>query len=108
MFSAEVKQLPWVRVRAWLVPGGVAVAGALLAFAVASWTSGPLLVSGPTGVVPVPIGAVLLGTAVGLAAAVLLVRLAQRARRPRRLYLVLVTVGLLLSTVPPTWIFWPK
>lgn len=55
-------------------------------------------VSGPT---QVPLGAVLLATAVGGVAALVLVRLANRTRRPRRTFAVTVTAGLALSCLPP-------
>lgn len=92
---------PGVSVRPWVVPSTVALAGSLLAFAIADRFGGPLLVSGPAGVVPVPIGAVVFGTVAGVTAAALLTRLARRARRARLLYLLLVGLGLLLSSVPP-------
>lgn len=66
--------------------------------------TGPgLLVNGrdPQGPTQVPWGAALLATVAGGVAARVVVRLANRTRRPRRTYAVAVTAGLTLSSLPP-------
>lgn len=63
----------------------------------------------------VPWGAVLMATAAGALAALVLVRVANRTTRPRRTFAVAVIAGLTLSCAPPVqaattpgrrWCYW--
>ena len=80
----------------------VAVVAVSACFFVASVTGAALTVAvrgnEPT---PVPFGAAVFATAAAGVGAYVLARLAGRAPRPRRIFLLLTTAGLLASAVPP-------
>lgn len=63
--------------------------------------SGDLVVEGPAGEMPVPVGAVVFATLVGGLGAWGLAWLAGRTRRPRTVLVGLVVLGLGLSSIPP-------
>lgn len=84
-----------------MLPSGAAMGAGVSTFGVARWLNGPLWISGPNGVTAVPVGAVILASLVGVVGTVVLVRVASRARRPRRVFLMLVGAGLLISSLPP-------
>ncbi len=102
MLSAEVRVS---RVRPlWpvvLVGTTSAVVSALVVLWLAEMGGQPLLVTGPGGHQPVPVGAVVGSTVVAGIAALLLAAGARRGRHPRRRFLLITTVGLLLSLAPP-------
>ena len=87
--------------RAVLVATAVALVGALGTYAIARAVSGDLVVDGPTGATPVPVGAVVVATVVAGFAAWGLSVLARRTSRPRTVLVGLLALGLLVSTVPP-------
>ena len=95
MFSAE----HWPLVRATLA----STAANSLCLLTAQLTGPGLFISGRDASVPTPVpwGAVLLATAAGGVAALVLVRLANRTHRPQRTFTVAVTAGLTLSCLPP-------
>lgn len=95
MFSAE--HGPLVR------STSVAIAASSGCLVAAQLTGPELLVRGRdvSGPMQVPWGAVLLASAAGGLAALLLVWLANRTRRPRRTFAVAVTASLALSCLPP-------
>ena len=60
-----------------------------------------LLITRGADAVPVPLGAVVLATLLGGAAAAGLARLSRRWPDPRRSYFILCGLGLVLSVLPP-------
>ncbi len=78
-----------------------ATAATALTWAAARATGQHLIIMRGAEAVPVPLGAVVLATVAGGAAAAGLARVAARWRDPRRSYLVLCALGLAVSAVPP-------
>ncbi len=98
MFSTE----QWRRSGRWpLLHGALAVGAALLVVLALRLAGEDLRIDARGTVRPVPVGAVAAAAAAGALAAAVLGRLARRASRPRRAFLVAVTAGLALSSVPP-------
>ena len=80
----------------------VAVVAVSACFFVASVTGAALTVAvRGNEPIPVPFGAAVFATAAAGVGAYVLARLAGRAPRPRRIFLLLTTAGLLASAVPP-------
>ena len=85
-----------------LVGTAGALVGVSACFFVASMTGATLIVAArDTGATTVPFGAAVFATVAAGGGAYFLARLAGRAPRPRRIFLLLTTAGLLASTVPP-------
>jgi hypothetical protein len=83
------------------IGAGAALAAALATYAGARIANVPLLVDGPSGTTEVPVGAVVMATAIGAVAAWVVSRGALRTARPRVVFVGVVGPGLVLSSVPP-------